>query len=73
MKKINLENGNYAIVYYFNDNNKSVDKSEATKCKICEFDTNNNLIKEGSFVLQAKKKEEELSLEDNSNFPVFKS
>lgn len=72
MKRVNLENGNYAIVYYYNDNNESVEETVATKCTICEFDINDKLVKEGSFVLETKKEEDEISLEDNSNFPVFK-
>jgi hypothetical protein len=49
MKRKELANGNYALVFYYNDNNDRVDERDATKCKICEFDSNDNLITEASF------------------------
>lgn len=72
MKKINLENGNYVIVYYYNDNNASVDELKATKCIICEFDKNDKLIKESSFIKGKNSVNDDISLEDNSNCPVCK-
>lgn len=72
MKKVILENNNYAIIYYYDANNKSVDAKDAVKGVICEFDSNNNLIRETNFVSKIEEETDNISLEDNSDFPVFK-
>lgn len=38
--------GDYSEIHYFNDAGESVDKTVATKCAICEYDKNGNLLNE---------------------------
>ena len=75
MEKVYLENGHYAISYYYNDKDEKVDKENATNCIICEFDSNNKLIKEARFVIKQQEKNEEdygIREYDNSDFPIIK-
>ena len=74
MEKVILENGNYTISYYYNDSDESVAKENATKCIICEFDSDNRLIKEARFVIKENKEDNDfgIKLYNNDAYPVFK-
>lgn len=58
--------GAYAIIYYYDKNNKEVDENLATKCIICEFDANNKLLKETVSIIQTSLVDDNMSQTDVS-------
>ena len=74
MERKELGNGNYSVVYYYNDNDESVPKEQATKCIICEFDSENKLVKEARFLKQKEQTDEDYGIKiyDNPGFPNIK-
>lgn len=58
MKKKILDNGNYALIYYYDENGNGVeDEEKAASCAIFEFDSNDNLVNEATFIRSKQEQE----------------